>query len=307
MKIKYKHFWRGFEADIPTFEAFFDDPIFSIFDEMEITSVFPPHYSALGSKIKSRIFGNVKTNKEVTGGNKLSKKIWYTGENRRPPLTNQFDATLSFDLDNYGGKNVYLPLFYLRLLFPNESSFGSLGLKFEPKQLLLKRESNWQHRSRFACAFANNAEPTRLRAFRALSSLGEVDVYGQLSGKPVKDKHSVAKDYKFMVCFENSIFPGYVTEKLLDAYLCGTIPIYWGDLGHNTILNPKAFINYRDFKSLEDMADHIKSTSISTFQKMSQEPLLLKSPDLNKIRMDLFNALIMSSELNSPASQKLTN
>lgn len=34
--------------------------------------------------------------------------------------------------------------------------------------------------------------------------------------------------YKFMLCFENSSAPGYVTEKALQAYLAGTIPIYWG-------------------------------------------------------------------------------
>uniref|UniRef100_A0A6C0HV58 Fucosyltransferase C-terminal domain-containing protein n=1 Tax=viral metagenome TaxID=1070528 RepID=A0A6C0HV58_9ZZZZ len=35
-------------------------------------------------------------------------------------------------------------------------------------------------------------------------------------------------DYKFMICFENTSKPNYVTEKLINAYLNGTVPIYWG-------------------------------------------------------------------------------
>jgi hypothetical protein len=31
-----------------------------------------------------------------------------------------------------------------------------------------------------------------------------------------------------MICFENTSMPNYFTEKLTNAYLGGTIPIYWG-------------------------------------------------------------------------------
>lgn len=36
------------------------------------------------------------------------------------------------------------------------------------------------------------------------------------------------KEYKFMICFENTSQTNYFTEKLINAYICGTIPIYWG-------------------------------------------------------------------------------
>jgi len=34
--------------------------------------------------------------------------------------------------------------------------------------------------------------------------------------------------YKFMICFENTSQDNYFTEKLINAYKCNTIPIYWG-------------------------------------------------------------------------------
>ena len=32
-----------------------------------------------------------------------------------------------------------------------------------------------------------------------------------------------------MICFENTSKPNYFTEKLVNAYYSGSIPIYWGD------------------------------------------------------------------------------
>jgi hypothetical protein len=35
--------------------------------------------------------------------------------------------------------------------------------------------------------------------------------------------------YRYSVIIENSVVPGYFTEKLLDCIACGTVPLYWGD------------------------------------------------------------------------------
>ena len=60
--------------------------------------------------------------------------------------------------------------------------------------------------------------------------------------------------YKFTVAFENTQVHGYVTEKLINPYLGGSVPIYWGapdltELGFNT----KAFVHCKiktpDFES----------------------------------------------------------
>ena len=47
-----------------------------------------------------------------------------------------------------------------------------------------------------------------------------------------KDDHlSFLRKCKFYICLENTSAPGYVTEKLFDAFLTGSIPIYWGSHG----------------------------------------------------------------------------
>ena len=43
--------------------------------------------------------------------------------------------------------------------------------------------------------------------------------------------------------YENTSYPYYCTEKLMDAFLVGSIPIYWGDPKVVEDFNLKSFIN----------------------------------------------------------------
>lgn len=45
---------------------------------------------------------------------------------------------------------------------------------------------------------------------------------------PVKDKLDVLSQYSYSVCYENTLEPGYITEKIIHCYLTGTIPMYRG-------------------------------------------------------------------------------
>ena len=48
-------------------------------------------------------------------------------------------------------------------------------------------------------------------------------------GAPVADKLAFLSEGKFNIAFENSSANGYTTEKLIEAFAAGTIPLYWGD------------------------------------------------------------------------------
>lgn len=54
-----------------------------------------------------------------------------------------------------------------------------------------------------------------------------IDLYGTAYNF-VPEKVDSLKDYRFSVIIENSKEEGYVTEKLIDCLLTGTVPIYWG-------------------------------------------------------------------------------
>ena len=76
---------------------------------------------------------------------------------------------------------------------------------------------------------------------------------------PVEDKHEVLKNYKFAFCFENSIFPGYITEKIFDVMFAGCIPVYCGAPDIKKIVPSDCFVDLRDFKNFSDMTAFLES------------------------------------------------
>lgn len=44
----------------------------------------------------------------------------------------------------------------------------------------------------------------------------------------VNDKMATMRNYTFNLCFENSDYDGYITEKAIEAMMGGAIPLYWG-------------------------------------------------------------------------------
>ncbi|MCP4645837.1 MAG: glycosyltransferase family 1 protein [bacterium] len=45
---------------------------------------------------------------------------------------------------------------------------------------------------------------------------------------PVREKDAGLNQYYYHVCAENSSQRGYFTEKIIDAWLCECLPLYWG-------------------------------------------------------------------------------
>ena len=82
----------------------------------------------------------------------------------------------------------------------------------------------------------------------------------------IKEKRSVLSQYKFAICFENVIAPGYVTEKILDCFMAGVIPIYLGAPEIETLIPRETYIDMRDFSSYEDLYKYLKLMSSQTYQ-----------------------------------------
>lgn len=207
--------------------------------------------------------------------------IWYTGENERPPF-GAWDAYFSFEVDQLGAKNVYWPMAWsaTNLLFPDSKATPWNSRILDVEQSIKPRELSKSKKKKFACAFIGKAYPYRLQILKMVSELGQIDIYGQASRRPVKSKFEIARNYKFMICPENDLYPGYVTEKPIEAYTCQTIPIYSG-IDSGKILNPKAIINYANFLSKDDFLSQIANClNLDTYQEVFTQPLFLRKPSL---------------------------
>lgn len=99
----------------------------------------------------------------------------------------------------------------------------------------------------------------RVQALKFFSQYNEIDLYGgrwegDLSVKKIwkgfaEDKPATMGSYTFAICFENAIWPGYVTEKIFDCMVVGTIPIYWGAPDIEGDVPAECFIDMRKFSA----------------------------------------------------------
>ncbi len=68
----------------------------------------------------------------------------------------------------------------------------------------------------------------------------------------------IYREYIFGIAMENRNVPGYVTEKIMNVFAGGAIPIYWGD--SETVrkwINPKAYIDVSDFSDFDQVIRYL--------------------------------------------------
>jgi hypothetical protein len=128
-------------------------------------------------------------------------------------------------------------------------------------------------------------------AFDAFSTIGEVHAAGNCNGKTTNFKKvdidqnagwagtsSAYKEYKFALAMENTMHHGYVTEKILNAFIGGAVPIYWGTKDVYDIFNREAFI-YFDPDNPQSALDRVKylESNATAYAEIRQHPKLAKN------------------------------
>jgi hypothetical protein len=127
----------------------------------------------------------------------------------------------------------------------------------DPNDLIKKNvdlDSIIASKTKFCNFLYGHKVPYREAFFKALSKYKKVDAPGKsMNNMPSIDslytgdiwerKRRFLKPYKFTISFENNSYPGYQTEKLYDAMLEWSIPIYCGDPCIGELFNTKSFIN----------------------------------------------------------------
>ena len=75
---------------------------------------------------------------------------------------------------------------------------------------------------------------------------------------PAFDKLDTLGNYRFSLCFENTAFPGYITEKIFDCFVAGSIPVYLGAPDIDDYIPRDAFIDFRDFRDYAALEAHLR-------------------------------------------------
>lgn len=242
----------GFSDTFGTAERFFIDVLGRYYD-VTIDNDNP----------KYLIFGDSNFGQAHNDYNGRAKKIFYTGENVRPTYLT-YKHAITFDLEN-SPRHYRLPLYVLDMMGAVYEGWSDDYLQLCDRQLG-DPEKLWDRKF---CSFiqTNGNTSVRNEFFSSLSKYKKIDSGGShlnnigyiIPRKKLENKLNFLLEYKFNIAFENQSYPGYVTEKILNAFQANTIPIYWGT--NNTIqrdFNKKSFINCHDHGTFGNVIKYIQ-------------------------------------------------
>lgn len=82
----------------------------------------------------------------------------------------------------------------------------------------------------------------------------------------VASKRAILSRYRFCISYENASYPGYLTEKMMDAMFAGSVPIYQGDPEVTRVVPANTFIDKRRFRDYDALYRHLKGMSTEEFE-----------------------------------------
>jgi glycosyl transferase family 10 (putative fucosyltransferase) len=164
-----------------------------------------------------------------------------------PAFMSQFDLTMSYRLD----ADVVTPYFDLR---DYDDALGRMRLPPGPKD-------------GFAALFVSSMTETSGRTpyLQELMRRVPVSSYGRvlknrrlLWDRGMATKLEKIDRFKFTLAFENAIAQDYVTEKLYDPLVMGSVPVYLGAPNVERFApSPDCYIDVRDFAGPEALAEYL--------------------------------------------------
>ena len=122
--------------------------------------------------------------------------------------------------------------------------------------------SNWENKKDISYLYWRDRED-RENIRKNLMKIIGIDI-PKLKGKNRQKKEifneavKIQENFKFSIAIEGYIKEEYITEKIVNSFLSGSIPIYKGSPSINKYFNKNSFINIDDFENLEEAGEHIK-------------------------------------------------
>lgn len=228
-------------------------------------------------------------------------RIFYNAENFAPDF-NLCDYAIGFDEIAFGDRYIRYPLYLISdyTYYANdnyEQDFIRATQKhLNPQSVLAEKEG-------FCSMVVSRSDCEEREEFFALLNQYKTVASGgrwkNNVGGPVADKFEFCKKYKFSIAFENSSTPGYTTEKLMQAFGAGTVPIYFGNPHINEEFNTKSFVNVHDYQSFEEVVDAVKKIDQNDelYLDMLGEPAFVEGMvEAKRIELEKFIINIFSQE-----------
>ena len=163
--------------------------------------------------------------------------IFYSGEPGQPPRGG-YDLNLTFCRAE-SERDMRLP--------NHAMGFGS-----DQSSMMRDDAPGWDDRNGIDYIY-RHGQGMRSKAREVLAMAGHEIVDGAPPG--YLEKIKVQGTTKWSITMEKVRESGYVSEKILHAFVAGSVPIYYGDIDVGLDFNEAAMIHVRDESELADLSD----------------------------------------------------
>ena len=212
--------------------------------------------------------------------NKHSDAIFYYGSLTELKFKRVFDGQIVvvFTMEAESGPYCQLPpadQYDMKISYKRNSTVPKLFLCQDnvAKQMVEMGQPDVSpHNRSLVAAFIHNCIEWRVDYIKELMNYVHVDQWGDClkntPGEFYKTRHGpysktkidfLRKNrYKFVLSFENTVDPDYVSEKVYDAYLSHTIPIFYGDRAVFDLVPGDSTLVYANDYTPKELAELIK-------------------------------------------------
>ena len=215
--------------------------------------------------------------------------IYWSGESYRSQIFNNNVPYIEFNsyIDNVNKTHIYFPYCVL-------SPYWSRNIKQidNDKQFFIafcvsnsSAYSNCKNRINIFNRFCE------LLPEKEIHALGQIYGNYKKNHRPLNGSHLTFNTiqeyskYKFVLAIENNIKEGYVTEKIMNVFAAGSIPIYQGC--SKTVVkqfNKNSYIDINNFASLDECISYVNNISQEKYNEMLSHNIYnITSPDILNI------------------------
>ncbi len=183
-------------------------------------------------------------------------RIMYTGEFLSADF-NAIDYFIGYDNIDFGDRSFRFPLF----LWSDDGKY----LSCEP--MTREQAKKELEQKDLFCNYIfghDTALGVREKILELLEQYKRVECAGKhrnnMPGNEIytiRTKPQIMKRCKFSITAESVCYPGYTSEKIVDAFRAKTIPVYFGDPTISNDFNHNSFIDVLQFPSIEKAVERV--------------------------------------------------
>tara|TARA_R110001583_G_scaffold41369_6_gene131702 strand:- start:2642 stop:3550 length:909 start_codon:yes stop_codon:yes gene_type:complete len=95
----------------------------------------------------------------------------------------------------------------------------------------------------------------------------KVDFFGTGTENPIKNKSEGCNDYMFQIAIENTQRKDYFADKILDCFITGTVPIYWGCPNIGDYFDKRGILIFDGYENLQEILESLSEEKYNSMLK----------------------------------------